>query len=44
MERHFDNADITGKREIIQKLDVDTKGVKNDEDGYNRDVPLDFHH
>ena len=37
------NADITGKREIIQQLDVDAEGVENDEDGYKSDVSLDFH-
>ena len=37
------NADITGKREIIQQFDVDEEGVKNDEDGYKSDVSLDFH-
>ena len=37
------NADITGKRELIQQLDVDAEGVENDEDGYNNDVSLDFH-
>ena len=36
-------ADITGKREIIQQLDVDAEGVENDEDGYKSDVSLDFH-
>ena len=37
------NADITGKRELIQQFDVDAKGVENDEDRYNSDVSLDFH-
>ena len=37
------NADITGKRELIQQLDVDGKDVENDEDGYNINVSLDFH-
>ena len=37
------NADFTGKRELIQQLDVDAEGVKNDEDSYNSDVSLDFH-
>ena len=37
------NADINGKRELIQQLDVDAEGVENDEDGCNSDVPLDFH-
>ena len=36
-------ADITGKREIIQQLDVDAEGVENDKDGYKSDVSLDFH-
>ena len=36
------NADITGKREIIQQLDVDAEGVENDEDGYKSDLSLDF--
>ena len=29
------NADITGKHELIQQLDVDAEDVENDEDGYN---------
>ena len=38
------NADITGKSEFIQQLDVlDAEGVKNEEGGYNSDVSLDFH-
>ena len=37
------NADIIGKREIIQQLDVNAEGVENDEDGYKSDVSLDFH-
>ena len=37
------NADITGKLELIQQLDVDAEGVENDKDGYNSDVSLDFH-
>ena len=37
------NADITGKRELIQQLDVDAEGVENDEDGYNSDVSFHFH-
>ena len=37
------NADITGEREIIQQLGVDTEGVENGEDGYKSDLPLDFH-
>ena len=37
------NAEINGKRELIQQLDVDAEGVENDEDGYNSDVSLDFH-
>ena len=37
------NVDITGKRELIQHLDVDAEVVENDKDGYNSDVSLDFH-
>ena len=37
------NADIIGICELIHQLDVDEEDVKNDEDGYNSDVPLDFH-
>ena len=37
------NADISGKRELIQQLDIDAEGVENEEDGYNSDVLLDFH-
>ena len=37
------NADITGKRELIQQLDVDAECVDNDQDGYNSDVSLDFY-
>ena len=36
-------VDSTGEREIVQQFDVDVEGVKNDEDGYKRDVSLDFH-
>ena len=37
------NANLTGKREFIQRLDVDAEGVENDEDGHNSDVSFDFH-
>ena len=37
------NADITGKRELIQPLDIDAEGVENDEEGCNSNVSLDFH-
>ena len=37
------NADIIGKCELIQQLDLDEEDVENDEDGYNSDVSLDFH-
>ena len=43
LQQAWANADITGKRELIQQLDVDAKDVENDEDGYNSDVSLDFH-
>ena len=43
LQQALANADITGKREIIQQLDVDAEGVENDEDGYKNDVSLDFH-
>jgi len=34
----------TGKRELIQQLDIDAESIENDEDGFNSDVVLDFHH
>ena len=37
------NADITGKRELIQQLDIDVESIENDEDDFNSDVSLDFH-
>ena len=43
LQQAWANADITGKPELIQQLDVDAEGVENDEDGYNSDVLLDFH-
>ena len=42
LKQAWANADITGKREIIQRLDVDAEGVENGEDGYKSDVSLDF--
>jgi len=37
-------ADISGKRELIQQLDIDAESIENDEDCFNSDVSLDFHH
>ena len=37
------NADITGKRELVQQLDIDAESIENDEDCFNSDVSLDFH-
>ena len=37
------NADITGKRELIQQLHVDAESIENDEDGFNSEGSLDFH-
>ena len=36
-------ADISGKRELIQQLDIDEESIEYDEDGFNSDVSLDFH-
>jgi len=37
------NADITGKRELIQQLDIDAESIENDEDDFNSDMSFDFH-
>jgi len=37
------NADITGKRELIQQLDIDAESIENDDYGFNSDVSLDLH-
>jgi len=28
---------------VIQQLDIDAQSIENDEDGFNRDVSLDFY-
>ena len=43
LQQAWANADITGKRKLIQQLDVDAEDVENDENGNNSDVSLDFY-